>query len=68
MEKRVATARAAMVKDFSLYIRKTSPLYGKYMGDPAVRGELFEIIGNQWRVGCVRQRQSHFLRRASLVC
>jgi tripartite ATP-independent transporter DctP family solute receptor len=55
-EKRVATARAAVlkdgvqlanVKDFSPYIRKMSPLYGKYMGDPAVRGELFEIIGNQ---------------------
>jgi tripartite ATP-independent transporter DctP family solute receptor len=55
-EKRVATARTtvvkdgvqlANVKDFSPYIRKMAPLYGKYMGDPAVRGELFEIIGNQ---------------------
>lgn len=55
-EKRVITARAAVVKegvqlipvkDFSPYVRKMSPLYAKYMNDPSVRGELFSIIGNQ---------------------
>lgn len=55
-EKRVVSARAAVakdgvqftpVKDFSPYVRKMSPLYGKYMADPAVRGDLFAIIGNQ---------------------
>lgn len=55
-EKRIATARAAVVKDgvqitavkdFSPYVRKMAPLYSKYMADPAVRADLFSIIGNQ---------------------
>jgi hypothetical protein len=35
------------VQDFSPYIRKMSPLYTKYMTDPATRAELFAIVGNQ---------------------
>jgi tripartite ATP-independent transporter DctP family solute receptor len=55
-EKRIVAARAAMTKegvqfsnvqDFSPYIRKMSPLYTKYMADPATRGALFAIVGNQ---------------------
>ena len=55
-EKRVTTARAAVVKDgvqitpvkdISPYVRKMTPLYAKYMADPAVRADLFMIVGNQ---------------------
>ncbi len=55
-EKRSIAARAAVAKDgvqfanvqdFSPYIRKMSPLYTKYMTDPATRAELFAIVGNQ---------------------
>lgn len=55
-EKRVTAARAAVtkdgvqivpVKDISPYVRKMAPLYGKYMADPAVRADLFMIVGNQ---------------------
>lgn len=55
-DKRVVTARAAVTKDgaqfanvvdFSPYVRRMSPLYSKYMADPAVRGELLEIISNK---------------------
>ena len=50
--KRVVSARAAVakdgvqfttVKDFSPYVRKMSPLYGKYMADPAVRADLSAV-------------------------
>jgi len=55
-DKRVVTARAAVTKDgaqfanvidLSPYVRRMSPLYNKYMADPAVRGELLEIISNR---------------------
>jgi len=55
-EKRTAAARANVakdgvvivpVKDASPYVRKMAPLYNTYMADPAVRGDLFAIIGNQ---------------------
>lgn len=55
-EKRVGTARSAVLKegvqlanvsDHFPYIRKMSPLYSKYMSDPAIRGEVLQIIGNQ---------------------
>jgi tripartite ATP-independent transporter DctP family solute receptor len=54
--KRVATARAtvlkegvqmARVEDYSIFISKMGPLYAKFMSNPAVRAELFNIIGNQ---------------------
>lgn len=52
-QKRVVAARAAVekagsqvavVKDFSPFVRKMSPLCEKHMSDPAVRGDLFAII------------------------
>lgn len=54
--KRVTTARATVskegvqfvnVSDFSPFVKKMNPLYTKFMSDPAIRGELFNIIGNQ---------------------
>lgn len=55
-EKRVVAARTVVtkegaqlinVKNVSPYIRKVSPLYAKYIGDPLVRGEVFSIIGDK---------------------
>lgn len=54
--KRVASARATVVKDgaqivavsdFAPFVRKMGPLYSRFMVDPEVRGEVFNIIGNQ---------------------
>jgi tripartite ATP-independent transporter DctP family solute receptor len=54
--KRVASARATVLKDgvqfvnvsdFSPLVSRMSPLYAKFMTNEAIRGELFNIIGNQ---------------------